>query len=58
VPPGGELGRVYIALAHWGGVEVHELHFPDEREKVREGAVEEALRYLLDAVPRAAKARS
>lgn len=58
VPPGGELGRVYIALAHWGGTEVHDLHFPDQREKVREGAVEEALHYILDAIPRVIKARA
>lgn len=54
VPPGGELGKVYIGLAHWGGVEVHEMHFPDERNAVREGAVREALHYLLEAVPKAA----
>lgn len=57
VPPGGELGRVHIALAHWGGVESHDLHFRDDREAVREGAVDEAMRFLLDIVPRAAKAR-
>lgn len=56
VPAGGELGRVYIALAHAGGVEAHELHFPEDREAVREGAVEQALEYVLDAIPRAAKA--
>ncbi|HUR68521.1 MAG TPA: CinA family protein [Candidatus Thermoplasmatota archaeon] len=58
VPPGGELGRVYIGVAHAGGVEVHELHFPDAREAVRAGAAERALEYVLDVVPRAAKARS
>lgn len=57
VPPGGELGRVHIAVAHWGGVESHDLHFPDDREKVREGAVERALEYLLEAVERVARAR-
>lgn len=57
VPPGGELGRVHIALAHWGGVEQHELHFPDDREKVREGAVQEALRFVLDALPRVSAAK-
>lgn len=58
VPPGGELGRVHIAVAHWGGIESHDLHFPNDREKVREGAVEEALRFALEAVERVAKARS
>lgn len=57
VPPGGELGRVYIAVSHWGGVEVHDLHFADDRERVREGATEEALRFVLDAIPRAVAAR-
>jgi nicotinamide-nucleotide amidase len=57
-PPGGELGRVHVALAHWGGIESHELHFPDEREKVREGAVEEALRFVLEAVPRVVAGRN
>lgn len=57
VPPGGELGRVYIGISHWGGTEVHDLHFAADREKVREGATEEALRFVLDVIPRAAKAR-
>lgn len=56
VPPGAELGRVHIAVAHWGGIEPHDLRFPDEREKVREGAVEESLRLLLEAVDRVARA--
>lgn len=55
--PDGELGRVCIALAHAGGLEEHDLHFADIREKVREGATEEALRFVLEAAPRAAKAR-
>lgn len=55
VPPGGELGKVFIALAHRGGSEAHELHFPESREAVREGAAEQALEYVLAAVERAAK---
>ena len=58
VPPGGELGRVFIGVAHWGGVEVHTLHLPGDRARVREAAVDEALRYVLDAVPRASSARA
>lgn len=58
VPPGGELGRVFIALDHWGGTEVHALQLPGDRERVRESAVEEALRFVLDAAPRVAKARA
>lgn len=57
VPPGGELGLVHVALAHWGGLEAHELHFADDREAVREGAASEALRYVLDAVPRVVAGR-
>lgn len=57
VPPGGERGKVFIALAHWGGVESHALHLPGDRDAVREGAVDAALRYLLDAAERAARAR-
>lgn len=56
VPPGGELGLVFIALAHGGGDEVHELHFKDEREAVRAGAAERALEYVLAAVEKAVKA--
>lgn len=58
VPVGGELGRIFIALAHWGGIEVHTLHVPGDRARVREAAVDEALRYVLDAVPRATAARA
>lgn len=58
VPPGGDLGRVYIGIAHWGGVDVHDLHFPAEREKVREGAVEEALEFVLAAIPKVSRARA
>lgn len=58
VPPGGELGRVHIAIAHWGGIESHELHFKDDRETVREGAAEESLRFLLGAADRAARAKT
>lgn len=58
VPPGGELGLVHVALAHWGGVEAHELHFQNDREAVREGAATETLRYVLALVPKAAAART
>lgn len=58
VPPGGELGRVFIALAHEGGIEVHAMHVPGDRARVREGAVDEALRFVLEAAPRAAQGRS
>lgn len=57
VPPGGELGKVFIALAHWGGAEVHELHFKDDREAVRQGAAERALEYVLALAEKAAKAQ-
>lgn len=52
VPPGGELGLVYLGVAHAGGVEVHELHFPDDRAAVREGAAEAAMEYALAVVER------
>jgi PncC family amidohydrolase len=52
VPPGSELGKVFIAIAIARGVECHEFHFPDAREKVREGATLEALHLLLVAVER------
>lgn len=52
VPPGGELGLVHLALAHARGVEEHEMHFRDERERVREGAAEEALRIVLAHIER------
>lgn len=58
VPAGGELGRIFIALAHWGGLDVHTLHVPGDRARVREAAVDEALRYVLDAAPRVASSRS
>lgn len=58
VPQGGELGRVFIALAHWAGVEVHTMHVPGDRARVRDATVDEALRFVLEAAPRAAKARS
>lgn len=53
VPPGGEVGLVFVAIAHAGAVEVSELHLPGDRARVREGAVEEALRLLLEAIERA-----
>lgn len=52
VPPGGELGHVYVALAHAGGVEVHDLRFRGEREAVRQGAADAALEILLEHVSR------
>lgn len=58
IAPRGELGRVHIALAHWGGTESHDLRFREDREAVREGAVEEALRFVLEAIPRAVRARA
>lgn len=58
VPRGGEIGRVFIALAHWDGVEVHALQLSGDRARIREAAVDEALRFLLDAAPRAAAARA
>lgn len=50
VPPGGELGKVFIGLARPDGVEVHEMHFPESREAVREGAVKAALEIVLRAL--------
>lgn len=57
VPPGGELGKVFIAVAHWGGVETHEVQFAGTREAIREACVERALEHILDAAARAVKAR-
>ena len=57
VPPGGDVGQIFIALAHWGGVEVHALHLAGDRAQLRSAAVDEALRFVLDAVEKAAKAR-
>jgi len=57
VPPGGDVGQVFIALAHWGGTEVHPLHLAGDRAQLRAAAVDEALRFVLDAAEKAAKAR-
>lgn len=52
VPPGGEKGLVFLGVAHAGGVDVHEMRYGGEREAVREAAVQDALRFALDAASR------
>jgi len=52
VPPGGERGLVFLGVAHWGGVEVHEMRYAGDREKVREAATQDALRFALEAIPK------
>lgn len=58
VPLGGDVGQIYVGVAHWGGVEVHALHLAGDRAQLRSAAVDEALRFVLDAVEKAAKARA
>ncbi|HET6403856.1 MAG TPA: CinA family protein [Candidatus Thermoplasmatota archaeon] len=53
VPPGGRIGKTFIALARAGGVDVHELQLPGDRHAVRETAVDEAMRFVLEAVEKA-----
>lgn len=55
VPPGGEVGRVFLGLAREGGVEVHDLHFAGTRDAIREDVVTRALELVADALvaPRA-----
>lgn len=57
IPPGGEVGLVFVGLAHWGGVEVHKLQLPGDRDGVREACVQSALELLLAAIPRAVAGR-
>ncbi len=51
--PGPEAGLVFLGVAHWGGVEVHEMRYGGGREAVRQAAAEDALRFALEAIPRA-----
>lgn len=53
VPPGGEMGLVYVGVASWQGVEVHEMRFGPTRDDVREQAVEAALGFVLKVCERA-----
>lgn len=53
VPPGGEVGLVYVAVASWQGVEVHEMRFGPTRDAIREQAVEAALGFVLKVCERA-----
>lgn len=47
VPPGGELGLVYVGLAHEGGSEARELRFGGDRAAIRAQSAEEAMRTIL-----------
>lgn len=57
VPPGGERGLVFLGVAHWGGVEVHEMRYAGDREKVREAATQDAMRFAAEAIPKSLAAR-
>ena len=52
VPPGGEVGLVFLGVAHAGGVDVHEMRYGGDRDAVREAATQDAIRFALDAVAR------
>ena len=58
VPTGGDVGQIYVALSHWGGTDVHALHLAGDRAQLRAAAVDEALRFVLDAVEKASRART
>lgn len=51
--PGKPVGTVWFALALPDGVTSHEMHFPGDREAVRDAAADHALGLLVREVPRA-----